>query len=192
MNTFMRFADDASSDKLQDLFGRILAGEVVRPGSFSLATIRAVAELDQSIAQDFSIVWAKSVGEAVDFTADFQRGEGFERWKRLVEAGLMAPSQTAQFLPPFRPVINGNGLWTPFAVSSSFLNVHFPQHCAASWVHIDFTRIGRQVGSILAPPDYASNMREAGRRLAQQGVARVELQKHGEPIELIYAAPNAG
>src|SRR5690606_35200779 len=31
MNSFMRFAEDASSEKLQDLFARILTGEVTRP-----------------------------------------------------------------------------------------------------------------------------------------------------------------
>lgn len=188
MNTFMRFAEDASSEQLQDLFGRILAGQVVRPGSFALATLRAVAELDQSVAEDFNIVWSKSVGEAVDYSADLQRGDGFARWKRLAEAGLMAQSDTAQFLPPYNPVVNGNGLWTPFVAGGTFLVVHFPQHCGARWVHIDFTRVGRQIGSILAPPDYAANMREAGQKLAQQGVARVELHTAGRPTEVLYAA----
>src|SRR3546814_13011379 len=54
MNRFMRFAEDASSERLHELFARILAGEVVRPGSFGAATLRAVSELDQSIANDRS------------------------------------------------------------------------------------------------------------------------------------------
>src|SRR3546814_8158914 len=41
MNRFMRFAEDASSERLQELFARILAGEVVRPGSFGAATLRS-------------------------------------------------------------------------------------------------------------------------------------------------------
>lgn len=103
MNRFMRSAEDASSERLQDLFGRILAGEVVRPGSFCASTLRAVAELDQSIAKDFSSAWAVSIGDCVDYGPEFQRGDGFSRWKRLSEAGLMAPSQVKQFLPPFNP-----------------------------------------------------------------------------------------
>lgn len=191
MNAFMRFAEDASSEKLQDIFGRILAGQVVRPGSFSLATLRAVAELDQSIAQDFSLVWAKSVGEAVDSGPEFRRGDWFSRWKRLAEAGLMAVTATTQFLPPHKSVTNGNALWSPMNVNGTYLLVHFPKRCAAKWEHIEFTRIGRQIGSILAPPDYRANMREAGKRLAPKGVARVELHSTGNPIELLYAAPQS-
>ncbi|MEG8025067.1 DUF2806 domain-containing protein [Sphingomonas aurantiaca] len=188
MNTFMRFAEDASSDKLQDLFGRILAGQVKRPGSFALSTLRAVSELDQAIAADFSFVWAKSVGEAVDYGAEYHRGEGFARWKRLAEAGLMAPSETAQFLPSFNPILNGSSLWGPMSADGTFLLIHFPEHCGARWVGIDFTRVGREIGSILARPDYEANMREAGLRLAPQGVNRVELHSLGKPVEIVYQA----
>jgi hypothetical protein len=190
MNFYARFAEDASSEKLQDLFGRILAGQIVRPGSFSQSTVRAVAELDQSIAADFTLMWAKNVGDAVDYGAEFQRGDGFARWRRLAEAGLMAPTDTAQYLPPYNPIINGNGLWTPFSVGGTFLVIQFPQHCGARWAHIDFTRVGREIGSILARPDYEANMREAGQKLAQQGVARVELHSTGKPVELIYETPS--
>lgn len=187
MNAYVRFAEDASSEKLQDLFGRILAGEVVRPGSFALATLRAVAELDQSVAQDFSMVWARSVGEAVDYSAEFSRGDWFARWKRLAEAGLMAPTDAAQFLPPYKSVVNGNGIWMPMAAKDAWLMVYFSQHCTARWLYIDFTRTGRQIGSILAAPNYTENMRAAGQRLIQQGVARIELHSPTDPVELIYA-----
>ncbi|WP_037314922.1 DUF2806 domain-containing protein [Ruegeria halocynthiae] len=47
MNLFSRFAEDATSERLQDMFGRVLAGEVVHPGSFNLRTLRAISEMDQ-------------------------------------------------------------------------------------------------------------------------------------------------
>jgi hypothetical protein len=95
INSFMRFAEDASSDRLQDLFGRILAGQVLRPGAFGLATLRTLSELDQGIANDFTEAWSKSVGDAVDYSPDWRRGDGFLRWKRLNEAGLMAPATSS-------------------------------------------------------------------------------------------------
>lgn len=188
MNAFTRFAEDASSEKLQDMFGRILAGQVVQPGSFALATIRTAAELDQQTADDFSHVWARSVGEAVDYSSDFQRGVWFSRWKRLAEAGLMAADHTLQFLPPYNPILNGNSLWSPMSVGDMNLLVHFSESCTARWSHIDFTRVGRQLGSILAAPDYGRNFQEAGRRLVSRGIERVELHRGGGMIEVIYAA----
>lgn len=189
MNFYSRFAEDASSEALQDLFGRILAGQIVRPGSFSQATIRAVAELDQAIAADFSLVWAKSVGDAIDHDADFHLGGWFARWKRLAEAGLMGPSGEAQYLPPFSPVHDGNALWMPMEADGSWLLVHFPKGCGAKWQYIPFTRVGREIGSILPRPDYETNMRRIGHKIAQQGVARVELHSVNAPAELIFMQP---
>lgn len=189
MNFYARFAEDASSEKLQDLFGRILAGQIVRPGSFSQSTIRAVAELDQAIATDFALMWAKSVGEAVDYAPEFQQGEWFARWQRLAEAGLMATRETARFLPPFRPLIDGKSLWSPMAVNETYLLIYFPEHCSARWTNIAFTRVGRELGGVLARPDYEGNMRQAGHKLAQQGVSRVELNAAGKPVEILFQAP---
>ncbi|TPJ97432.1 DUF2806 domain-containing protein, partial [Mesorhizobium sp. B2-5-9] len=45
MNQFMRFSEDASSERLQLLFGKILAGEIINPGSFGSSTLRTVSEL---------------------------------------------------------------------------------------------------------------------------------------------------
>lgn len=51
LNVFEDQAAKASSDDLRSLFGRILAGEVRKPGTFSLSTMQLVAVLDQPIAQ---------------------------------------------------------------------------------------------------------------------------------------------
>jgi hypothetical protein len=179
MNFYSRFAEDASSEKLQDLFGRVLAGQIVRPGSFAVSTIRAIAELDQAIAEDFSLVWSKSVGKAVDYSPEFQRGEWFERWGRLAEAGLMAPTDVAQVPPEFRPLQDGAALWTPTIAEGVFLLLRFRENCSAHWKHIKFTRTGREIGSILARPDFISNLREAGKRLSIQDIDRVELHGPG-------------
>ncbi len=50
MNLFEAHAENASSDKLRDLFARILAGELRKPGTFSLRTIQFVSVMDQELA----------------------------------------------------------------------------------------------------------------------------------------------
>lgn len=175
MNSFMRNAEDASSERLQDLFGRILAGEVLRPGAFSLTTLRAVRELDQQAANDFIYAWSKSVGDAIDYSTEWQRGDGFLRWKRLAEAGLMATSSTAQFLPPFVAINGDLATWTPFFAGPYWLTVWYRQGYAAQWDHIDFTRVGREVGKLLDEPNYKENMRQAALRLPTYQLAIITL-----------------
>ncbi|MBX8588598.1 DUF2806 domain-containing protein [Pseudomonas cichorii] len=191
MNSFMRFAEDASSERLQDLFGRILAGQILNPGAFGLATLRILSELDQGLANDFTEAWGASVGDAVDYSPDWQRGEGFIRWKRLVEAGLMASASTVQFLPPFRSVLNGLALWSPVDVDNSCLLVYFQDGSSSRWEHIDFTRAGRELGLLLPKPDYKENIRKLGGRLPRGGVTRIEIISEGKSSEVIWQASSA-
>lgn len=189
MNAFIRFSEDASSEHLQDLFGRILAGELVRSGSFSPSTLRTISELDQTIAQDFSLVWAKSVGDSVDYSADFKRGEWFSRWKRLADVGLMRGDVTAQYLPEFQPKTDGYALWSPMTFEKGYLLLYFSQNCRAKWEHIEFTRTGRELGSIIAAPDYKANIRDAGQGLKFPGIFRIKLHSYGKPPDLLYREP---
>lgn len=184
MNKFTRYAEDASSEQLQDLFARILAGEVVRPGSFAPATLRAVAELDKATAEDFSLMWARDVGGAINHGHEFDRGEWFSRWKRLVEGGLMASDTTLQHPPeqqisglPFRT-------WSPMVKGSTFVVVYVPPGAHPAWQHISFTRVGRELGSILARPNYEENMRTAGTALGIRSSLKVDLFANGKREEL--------
>lgn len=190
MNSFMRFAEDASSERLQDLFGRVLAGQVSRPGAFGLGTLRTLSELDQLTANDFMQAWSKSVGPAVDYSTDWQKGDGFARWQRLSEAGLMAPKDIAQYLPPFKPLVDGKSLWSPFSADGIHLIVHFESASSCQWGHIEFTRIGREIGSILPKPNYKENMRHAAHRLPRNGITKIELMEAGKPSELIWQSPS--
>ncbi len=51
--TFATHAETATSERLRRLWGKILAGEIRAPGSFSLSTLRMAAELDKEVALKF-------------------------------------------------------------------------------------------------------------------------------------------
>jgi hypothetical protein len=54
LNVFERYAGDASTDRMQRLWGRVLAGEVRRPGRFSIRTLRFLSEFSQQDALLFA------------------------------------------------------------------------------------------------------------------------------------------
>jgi hypothetical protein len=62
LNIFERYAEDASSEKLRDLWARVLAKEIRKPKSFSLRTMRFISELDSETAQLFQ----KHSGRVID------------------------------------------------------------------------------------------------------------------------------
>lgn len=53
LNVFERYAEDASSDRLQGLWGRVLAGELRKPGRYSARTLRFLSEFSQADALTF-------------------------------------------------------------------------------------------------------------------------------------------
>lgn len=191
LNSFMKFAENASSERAKNMFGRILSGQIVRPFSFGLATLRAVSELDQSIANDFLIAWSKSVGESVDYGNEWQQGNEFVRWRRLVEAGLMAPLETFQSLPDFIPFRSeSEALWSPFNANNNFPLIYFKKHANIKWSHIDFTRVGKEIGSLLPTPNYEANMLNALLRLDKNGLSKITLTNSAGEVRLVWTELN--
>jgi hypothetical protein len=56
LNIFSAHAENASSERLRSMWARVLAGEIRKPGAFSLATLRFISELDQYAATSFEEV----------------------------------------------------------------------------------------------------------------------------------------
>jgi Protein of unknown function (DUF2806) len=54
LNHFESEAVNKSSSQMKALFGRILAGEIGAPGSFSIKSIKTISEIDKHTAQNFS------------------------------------------------------------------------------------------------------------------------------------------
>ena len=53
LNIFERYAEDASGEQLQGLWGKVLSGEVRQPGRFSARTLRFLSEFSQADALTF-------------------------------------------------------------------------------------------------------------------------------------------
>jgi len=90
LNLFLSFDDTASSENLQDLFARVLAGEVRKPGSFSLRTLHVVAIMDQHLAAAVQRVRGWVVSDRfVVFSDSFAEGEKLDVLSLLDDVGLL-------------------------------------------------------------------------------------------------------
>lgn len=54
LNVFERYAEDASTERMQRLWGRVLAGEIRRPGRYAIRTLRFLSEFSQKDAEVFT------------------------------------------------------------------------------------------------------------------------------------------
>ncbi|GAB3293870.1 DUF2806 domain-containing protein [Hymenobacter tenuis] len=103
-------AEDATTEEMQALFGKILAGEIKRPGSFSLRTLEALRNLNKSEAASFKRVADYVIDgnkKGVLVTRVNNRGENileahgvtYSEIMSLVEAGLLMSHESTNTPP---------------------------------------------------------------------------------------------
>lgn len=107
LNAFETEASQKSTEEMQKLFGKILAGEIQRPNSFSLKTLKLMGDLDSQTAAlfrrlcsySFSFVYpghgavvdarVPSLGGNAGSNSLLQVGLGFDQLNILSEYGLI-------------------------------------------------------------------------------------------------------
>ena len=104
-----RIAEDISSDKIQLLWGKILAGEVKTPGSFSLRTLEILKNISQSDAELFgkfckyAIISGKMIFVINTNSGEYLKKElgfNFKDYLLLRELDLLAPNDLSFQLQP--------------------------------------------------------------------------------------------
>jgi hypothetical protein len=93
MNRFIRYAEDASSERMRQLWGRVLAGEIIHPGTFSMPALRFLAELDQGTAVTCENIAPFILGDFIIKGFEFGSGELLTLCLYLEEVGLFSGVQ---------------------------------------------------------------------------------------------------
>jgi hypothetical protein len=94
MNLFGDAASRASSDLMQGLFARILAGEIRQPGAFSLRTIQVISTFDQNAAARVQRMKPWVADKIIPFLGNIVRGEPYMDLKELSYIGVVDQAQS--------------------------------------------------------------------------------------------------
>lgn len=95
INRWERYAEDATSDKIREKWGRILAGEIRAPGTFSNKVMRVVDEMEPTTALLFESLCVARVG--ITIIGCLAPLIDYVDLKRLVAAGLLVdPGEVGQ------------------------------------------------------------------------------------------------
>lgn len=89
MTNFERYAEDATSEDLRLMFGRLLAGEIRKPGSISSASLHFVSMLDHGTAELIKQVLPACSQDAA-FLENIQPGLNVAEITYLEQAGFWA------------------------------------------------------------------------------------------------------
>ena len=192
LNHFGGYSEKASSDKVRDLWGSVLAGEIRRPSSFSLSTLRLLAELDKTMASWFEEEVALRVQGEFILPPVKMEGNKAERLTFLEEVGLIR-----NVVPSSNPNItfNPNELGYDVIIDGD-LCLRMRLKAPVNLGLIPLTRSGREICQILPPVDTRAALLQVGAALRDR-VISVELCKIDSwerggivtsPIEVLKAA----
>ncbi|HEX6376389.1 MAG TPA: DUF2806 domain-containing protein [Allosphingosinicella sp.] len=171
LNAFARYAEDASSEDLQRLWGRVLAGEVGQPGKFSRRTLRFIAELDKPSAADCEAVAPFLVGDFIFRSGRWDSGDGLSLMLRLEEVGLVAGAGGTLHR---KLTVDANGLVAQLGAKRALLFRGTPG-TVKELPALKVTRLGHEVFSLLKPADEDGLLKEIAAAVDKQGLTAIEL-----------------
>lgn len=172
MNQFVRFAEDASSEQLQQVWGRVLAGEIHKPGSFSRHTLRFIAELDKETAENCEFVGRHVVGNWLLKGDIWNKGHDYlvsvdlQRLGIIEGVGFGGPQQNF--------IVDANGNAGIVGKSLGLLIRGTPGTTITLTVFM-LTRMGQEVMSLLNVADEAQSLREIADRVDKSGLEWINL-----------------
>lgn len=174
LNSFERFAEDASSERLQRLWGRVLAGEIKRKGSFSKRTLRFIAELDQDMAQLTEGLANRLIADFIPAGEEYQSGELFTNLLEAQQAGLVEGVGGLGFSKELRfgtqPHLIGHRAFGLLLYGTPGASLSFGVSAA-------LTSTGRQVFSLLPSSNEVGRLQKLAEALPKDGVLSIRLAK---------------
>ncbi|MBS0641255.1 MAG: DUF2806 domain-containing protein [Proteobacteria bacterium] len=183
-NIFIGYAERASSEQIQHLWGRVLAGQIRSPGSFSPSTLRIMAEIDPDTAKLFQELVAQRInGELLLRPANINQGNILSEWRLLEESGLIQDVNPTS-LGSLEFYFNGeNGKSVVLTAGSYYLKITFTEQVSRiAFPVIKMTRVGQQIAQILPWHQLP----------ALKAAASVLSDNVGLEVGLIAAQPSAG
>jgi Protein of unknown function (DUF2806) len=175
LNVFEKYAEDATFERLQETWARVLAGEIRKPRSFSLKTLRFVSELDSYTAEMFEKYAAFVFSEDFIPSALMQSGQWVAELYHLQDFGLLSGvggNLTKNF------VANPDDV--PFALNYCGRTVLFktPANTTLQIKSVLLTTTAREILRILHRPFDLDKLKLALAQLPKERFRSIELVKH--------------
>jgi hypothetical protein len=192
LNEFENYAKLKSSDDIKIAFGKILSGEIKRPGSFSIRTIRIISQLDNEVAilfQKFcsitSAIWA--LDRYPDARATFLDTKNTSNELREYEL----PYASILILREYGLVAEDNNMSYKICIGKhegdfypAFRYLHKNFHLETKdgqeftgelqFTGISLTAAGKELISIITPTENTTYTNDLNRFLDKKGVKMVE------------------
>lgn len=148
MNVFSRYAEDASSERLRELWAKVLAGQIKKNRAFSFGTLRLLSELDPKLAKDFQDVISYRFEDIAIVTNQNMQGAELIKWTSLEDAGLLS----SYFGMTLNKEVGDNGEFIFIQEQHAIIGRAAPNTKIQIPIK-KLTKSGQEIASILPKPD---------------------------------------
>ena len=159
LNCFEQYAERASSERMRDLWARVLAGEIRKPQSFSLVTLRFLSELDKDIASLFERETKYWIRDGFILKPEKMENQRLLDLIFLEEVGLLQ-EVNGHLQETKTPDDKGAVYWRE---GNLILTVGTKTEIKLPLIRI--TRIGREITGILPPRNYVEVLENVEKRI---------------------------
>lgn len=190
LNAFASYAEGATTERMQRLWARVAAGEARKPGSFSLASLRLVAELDRQTADEFTEAFAYAIGDAIRTDEAWNSGRLYSLSLRMNAAGLFlnAPGATHRKVTLSEA---GIGIFTGRTYA---MLLHGKPNVVKQVPVILLSKQAIELASLLEPGDEERQLREMAASIDKAGLTQIQIGKMGEgrhPMTVVWTSTPA-
>ncbi|QYF93566.1 DUF2806 domain-containing protein [Massilia sp. PAMC28688] len=191
LNAFEAEAINMSSEQMQKLFGKILAGEMRKPSTYSIRTVRLLAQLDNDVAESFrmfcSMASVLQVGGRVveaqmltlgsnDSRTLGTYGITYSRLHPLIEYGLVFSTDTVSL--PYEVCIPEGGAGPLIALrycGKDYFLLRLPEQDQRDFTNflqsgVGLTRAGKELSNIVELAENPEYTRALQTHLAKAGL----------------------
>ena len=201
LNTFEAEARQKSTEEMQVYFGRVLAGEIRRPGSYSTRTVKILGSLDQNVARHYVRLCSTCIASTFDNTrvpslgsnagsnALKKYGLDFASLNLLNEHGLIISDYNSwwEFIPYCvfpgeerlaisTPLRYAGSHWTLIPMSKDSIGKKLRIH------GVQLTRSGSELLSVIKTEEIGEYSRDLFRWFEGEGFRVVEVESGGRRI----------
>ena len=197
-NIFEKEASQKSSKDMQLRFGRVLAGEIEKPGSYSIKAVKLLGELDQNTAALFKSLCSacvvlerhydqhildirvSSLGGNAGQNVLGKYGLGFDQLNILNEYNLIISDYNSQF-PYYSSIVDERSMGSPFWHQGRYWILEpLPKWDRSQWLQfklsgVAFSRVGRELFYIVDQDPLPKYTQELNNFFSKQNLAMVEV-----------------
>lgn len=185
MTRFLNIAEEISDKDLQDIWGRILAGEIKKPKSYSLRTLEVMRNMSKDEAS--LIMKASTFQVALDLIGTEPFALGLMEQISLEDIGVVCGEELVRTL-----IIPSSGTISFVLNRKARVNVYAPAGVKIKIKGLKLTKAGQEIFTLIQEHNYDNFYSDLSNVIKKSGATKVTIneilswngnQYHYQPVE---------